>query len=571
MHTINPYTAVLTNVQIENLISKIRSNLPLWEINPLKTQIAFGHFIDGICLIYLDIPQNHFDELYGWAETHRYAKYAINEKGEFISFKIDGLSINGLERIVGNSKMYIESFGIKRCLDISGSLVSTQDIDCWKPATYSDKLKIFLRSSTTNIPSIDTYSEEDYFDDSFDDLDFEYFEESTFDIIDEEDDGEFISRKFISQGTTCSTLLNSVKLDTTKDTNYIINNRYLLLKDNIRNYFSEEELEYSDPIEINYGTYIDLFRQYNLNSDIWRDRYGVFDLHQHKTIIRCGEMTYVVAFINGFTRIDFNNEKILTFDFWDSYNNIGIPYRSSIEVSKSCPLIFDCITGRRFRKAQNEIHRYNRFQDERSGLDSGEWYILREGPYAGCTLYWMLRNNLNYVVYLIRKNYLFLHDCFKYDVFNSYDKSAFNRITLSLDLRTRFEDIEDTEQTLSVQSPLSQYRLCERIGVPWSDPTIGELIEQDFKYICILIKYRSLYIAPSVIEKLEALHSGESSYLKKLSKIRIEAENYEAERVDYENELRNKQQTDWDEYIIREANREFDDLMNDNDAWGNID
>ncbi len=43
------------------------------------------------------------------------------------------------------------------------------------------------------------------------------------------------------------------------------------------------------------------------------------------------------------------------------------------------------------------------------------------------------------------------------------------------------------------------------------------------------------------------------------------------ENIEYQEEYNNWIQAEWDEYNIREANRQFNELMNDNDAWGNID
>lgn len=45
----------------------------------------------------------------------------------------------------------------------------------------------------------------------------------------------------------------------------------------------------------------------------------------------------------------------------------------------------------------------------------------------------------------------------------------------------------------------------------------------------------------------------------------------EAEERRYKEELDNEIDAKWDEYDVREANRQFGSMMDDNEAWGNID
>lgn len=102
-----------------------------------------------------------------------------------------------------------------------------------------------------------------------------------------------------------------------------------------------------------------------------------------------------------------------------------------------------------------------------------------------------------------------------------------------------------------------------------------DIVRLDYKYLCTLIKCRSLFVNLDVIEELKKEHSGDKSYLKKLSSVEDEAVCYQAE---YQEMIRCDKAM-YDSYIeglseeeeIKEANRQFNEMMDDFDAWGNID
>ena len=104
--------------------------------------------------------------------------------------------------------------------------------------------------------------------------------------------------------------------------------------------------------------------------------------------------------------------------------------------------------------------------------------------------------------------------------------------------------------------------------IPKLDPVVDNEIIYDYEdvnYIVSLTDSGRIEIDKGILE--DAINEGDSEYSVILDSI----ESHEAEIEEREREEWERFQWEMEQDCIRQANRDFEDMMNDYDAWGNID
>lgn len=423
----------LTSKEIEDIKDNVRLLMKERYGDAIeRSEIAIGNFYNGVALIYIGYSQKHVADIYG-LESHAVAQLAINPAGEFIKFKIEkGQEYFGYETYNSESDSSLVRFDLRRAKEVIGDdVITTENFSSWAYSkdTYklSDDLFCYCLvekgAASPNVEPIQEYIANENDEDNEYDLYEDFYEGDSVDIDDEEKKIILDNTFYIRCWGASRAVINPIKLDTNLNTLYVIRNRYILLCDNMCNYMPDGYIEYDDPDKY-CRSYYNLFARYHISStDILEDRYGVFDLFVKKTIIHVGEMRYCQAMISGFTRLDFlNNDKILTFDYFDIKAGKGIPYNSKLTYDGVHNLAFSCIDGREFNKAANIITDYWNDEKTRTGKNAGEWYIIREGKNAGRTLCWLLSNDrIKDIVKMIVTSYLYIDNFQNYTYPSSYD------------------------------------------------------------------------------------------------------------------------------------------------------
>lgn len=350
MNNSKPAHLVLSDSQLNIIRDKIRQQLSEYYDYIDNVSIAFGHFIDGLCLVYFHERQSDLEEDCNYVERMCKAKCAIDENGNFIQFIIDGKSFTGLEE---EFLCDYAEFDIYRCSNIVGDEITTDDFEKWNSGE-DVCLSSFLKVETS------------------------VFWEPEFD--ENGNDISTVNKYYIGEYYKSRQHIFLRELKSDKSTRFIIKNRYLLLCDNIEWHYCCRDCN-GDCSDINscfikwdICEYESIFERYEMESDAYKNRYGVYDLYKHRIAIHCGEMTCATAFIAGFLRIDFMQNKILTFDFLDNYNNVGIPFNPHIKVVYR-DYIAVSVTERYFHHAQNEIFGYTNSEKKKV------WIICREMVY----------------------------------------------------------------------------------------------------------------------------------------------------------------------------------------------
>lgn len=312
--------------------------------------------------------------------------------------------------------------------------------------------------------------------------------------------------------------------------------------------------EYDDPDKYVYS-YYNLFARYHIDStDILENRYGVFDLSVKKTIIHVGEMGYTQAMISGFVRLDFTSyQSIITFDYFDRKADKGIPYNKKLTYSGVKNLATSCIDGREYNRAANIITDYWNNAKSRTGKNTGEWYIIREGKNAGRTLCWLLANSyIKDVVYMIVSSYLSFNNFQNFTYPSSYDKKIRNKIWLALDSNKIFEEVKNTADVLELTEPFNRYDLTKHQSLTidlWGEdePNFEQLVEDDTDYLVGLIERHCLLVNDDVFDELVESYEGNKSYLKKLSKVKEANERYKEDITYYEERCKDEIRSRWEE------------------------
>lgn len=554
----------LTSKEIEDIKDNVRLLMKERYGDAIeRSEIAIGNFYNGVALIYIGYSQKHVADIYG-LESHAVAQLAINPAGEFIKFKIEkGQEYFGYETYNSESDSSLVRFDLRRAKEVIGDdVITTENFSSWAYSkdTYklSDDLFCYCLvekgAASPNVEPIQEYIANENDEDNEYDLYEDFYEGDSVDIDDEEKKIILDNTFYIRCWGASRAVINPIKLDTNLNTLYVIRNRYILLCDNMCNYMPDDYIEYDDPDKY-CRSYYNLFARYHISStDILEDRYGVFDLFVKKTIIHVGEMRYCQAMISGFTRLDFlNNDKILTFDYFDIKAGKGIPYNSKLTYDGVHNLVSSCIDGREFNKAANIITYYWNDEKTRTGKNAGEWYIIREGKNAGRTLCWLLSNDrIKDIVKMIVTSYLYIDDFQKYTYPSSYDTKKRNKIWLALDTQKIFEEIKSPEDYLELEHPFSQYSMTKYQSLvidSWGDnePNFEELVEEDTDYLVGLINNHCLLVDGSVFDELEESYKGNDSYLNKLFKVKAANNRYKEDIEDYEKRCEDEIHSRWEE------------------------
>lgn len=559
-----------------------------------RAEIAIGNFYNGLALIYIGRSQQHMADEYG-LEPFSSAQLAINPDGDFIKIKLEkGQEYFGFETYNSESNSTLVRFSLRRAKDVIGKdTITTDDFSSWEFSRdkykLADEIFCFCQVEQGNVsPYTDPIAEyivneeEDYddYDDYYDEFYGDYDEDESEDIDDDEKEPILSATFYFRCWGASRALLSPIKLDTNQNTLFVINDRYILLCDNMRHYMPEDYYEYDDPDKYVHS-YYNLFARYHINStDILENRYGVFDLYAKKTIIHVGEIGYTQAMISGFTRLDFTPyQSILTFDYFDRKAGKGVPYNKELSYKGIRNLATSCIDGREYNRAANIITDYWNDEKSRTGKNTGEWYIIREGKNAGRTLCWLLANDkIKDLVYMIASAYLSFNNFQDFTYPSSYDKKRRNKIWLALDSQKIFESVKSPDDVLELSVPFSQYSMTKYQSLTsglWGEeePNFEQLVEDDTDYLIGLIERHCLLVEDDVFDVLEESYEGNKSYLKKLSKVKEVNNEYKEEIKDYEERCENEERSRWEaeeqRYWENEGYRSA--FENDPDAEWNID
>lgn len=557
-----------------------------------RAEIAIGDFYNGLALVYIGKSQNLMDERFE-LESNSTAQLAINLSGEFVKIKLENdQEFYGFETYNKETDSTLVSFSLYRAKEVvSNGTVSTDDFANWRDSKDNVKLsndffcKCLVKKGDCK-PRINDIScfigyqaaDDNYDDEEYDDFDDFIYEEEEREEQEYEEQNVICSSYYIQCWGVTRKILNSTKLNTTDNTRYVIHRRYILLCDNMRNYMPEDYFEYDDPDKYCHS-YYNLFARYRISeTDILSDRYGVFDLYKKRIIIHVGEMGYTQAMISGFVRIDFlKNQEILTFDYFDIKANKGVSYNSKLTYKGVRNLATSCIDGRQYNLAANIITDYWGIEETRTGKNTGEWYIIREGKNAGRTLCWLLANGkIKDVVYMIASSYLSFNNFHHFTYPSSHDTKKRNKIWLALDRHNIFKEIMNPEDVLELVEPFSRYSMTKHQTLTsdsWGqqEPNFEELVDVDTDYLVGLIHSHCLSVGDSVIEELEDAYNGNKSYLSKLSKVIEANERYNEEFEAYEERCESEMRSRWEEERFWENEGYCSAFEDDPDAEWNID
>lgn len=135
------------------------------------------------------------------------------------------------------------------------------------------------------------------------------------------------------------------------------------------------------------------------------------------------------------------------------------------------------------------------------------------------------------------------------------------KIRLNQEIHLTFSDICSVAETI---------KSSEKYGIvsSFQGKTIDQIVycKGGTKYIVALLKVGKLKIEKSVLLDLRAKALNDIE--EKCYNILLDViEDIEMKQIEYDSKILKE----LDDYEIREANREFNDMMNDMDAWGNID
>lgn len=567
----------LTPEEVENIKDNVRLLMKGRYGDAIeRAEIAIGNFYNGVALIYIGHSQKCIADVLS-LESSAVAQLAINPAGEFIKFKFEKeQEYFGYETYNTDSDSSLVRFDLRRAKEVIGDdTITTDDFSSW--AYSKDKYKLSddlfcfceVEKGVTS-PKVEPIQEYRVNENDDEYNFYEDFDEGDrYDIDDEEaKEKKILANTFYIRCWGVSrAVLSPIKLDTNLNTLYVIKKRYILLCDNMRSYMPDDYCEYDNPDKYCHS-YYNMFARYRISStDILQNRYGVFDLFVKRTIIHVGEMGYCQAMISGFTRLDFlNNYEILTFDYFDIKAGKGVLYNSKLTYDGVHILAYSCIDGREFKSAANIITDYWGNEKTRTGKNTGEWYIIREGKNAGRTLCWLLANNkIKDIVNMIATSYLHINNFQNYTYPSSYETKKRNKIWLALDSNKIFEEIKNPEDHLELTHPFSQYSLTKHQSLvinSWGDnePNFEQLVEEDTDYLIGLIDNHCLFVDDKVFDELEESYKGNKFYLNKLFKVKaVNNENIEYYEDRYED------QRGWEYEGYRSA---FED---DSDAEWNID
>lgn len=583
MPKIQPIEDVFSPERVEEIKQSIRDALRKRYSSHIDyCEIAIGKMVNGIALVYIGELQSEIELV----ERICNAQLAINAKGELVSFeyKQGTEKFFGYETYIQESDMTLLSLKLKRCYHVNRKkIISTDEYQEWNDINAKNQISIsefitckiqvskgeelfhqYLECPNYFIKNDDGYSPRAFSDDISCYTDFLY---------EEIEDKSTQNHKTESYLINCreSGFNSAARLNTQAYTQFIINNSYLLLCDNIRNYDestlwdewvwntehslaaqSYHRIQYED--EAFFPGIPDI-----LKSDLINNRYGVYDIRKHRTIIHVGETNNDNLLICGFTKLEFTGNDIITFDILDINSQNGIPYSSKLsgknERDPRAPLCEPpdySLYGGRARNLVTDPESFI-YADSKAG----EWYIMREGRHAGRPLCWLLtKGYYKDVLKMIYEKYLAIEG-FQYFVLPYKDKIR-DAIWLALDQQKLFEDIKSADDCLCLTDNYASRSVAKYDAIdfakPYSEydeddegdestPTFEVLVNKDVNYIVGLINFRKLYVEQTVIDELKERHKGDEEYLANLWKVDLELD-YWNDEIEMAKEER-KYYEDW--------------------------
>lgn len=503
-------------------------------------EIAFGNMVNGISLVYLGQLQQDIDNV----ERVCYAQLAINHNGDFIDVFTDEKKQKffGYETYDEKEDVTFLQFRLARLFNVisSSDLVSTEDFNNWKYNPDATSISEYficdyevypgnVKPQTVEIRFFIESGDEELNDDAYD-----YYD----DLLFEGEEETSIYSDLITRNTyLCRSwgwnkqMFDYKRLSISCYSRFIIKDLYLLLVDNLRSYFSDEDFESIEPYITPYRA---LFERYKImDDDAYDNRYGIYDISQKKVIIHAGEMQLSCALISGFRRIDFYYSSILTYDFLDILAEEGMHYSKHLSgINNPSIVSSSCLRGGQvWVKARFSVTDYWSNPKSRTGLNAGEWFIIREGEHAGRTLCWLLANGFAQdVIKMIDIGYLSFNNFNHFHYPSSIDQKSRDEIWLALDKQQKFHDITSISDCLELEFPFSQHWIAKHDAIAldtWGEPpSFEELVYDDTDYLVGLIDKRSLYVKQNVMNELKDCYEGNKKYLLKLKKVQDALDDY---------------------------------------------
>lgn len=226
-------------------------------------------------------------------------------------------------------------------------------------------------------------------------------------------------------------------------------------------------------------------------------------------------------------------------------------------------IVINMIHDRKREQQDNEKYRwYGQGWDYDNKFFNGymlESKFLRYPPHIkGFTLKYLYKFYPSQLKYLSDNELILIPNRFLDTLGNN---ELVREIRLNQERHLFYSDICSTSDTIKS----SEYN---GIVSSYQGKTISQIIysKGGTKHLVGLLKFGNLNIDKSVLEKLftnAATYIEKNCYNILLSVIKD---------IEYKKEQYNDWvQRQWDEYDIKEANREFNDMMHDYDAWGNLD
>lgn len=454
------YFEVLSEEQIKSIKERVYGN----EINRSFycldyniDNIAFGKFINGYCLIYVNSLQEHISRYEDSSNFH--ASYIIDEKGEFVQLPFDkNKKLTGISEIDKDDyNITIQRIYTKK----KSAKISTDDI---KYAINESLPTSYLLYQGSLLGPFD-------------------------------EDGGLPTTDMSGGIINIRSKERLYKGDIKCFDNILFKDRYMFLKWQ----FKSEEWK----CEEDWKAFLVHGYSEDELADCYAIRYGLFDMLKGKIIIHCDNTG--LYYVNGFRKIEIDDNGIYTYTYKDLEKGVGIKYSPRIKECSSKPsslavnddtLNYECV---------NVVDRYNPAYS----------FILREGKYAGRNLLWLLIEKSMEVFKYINLNYIWFSSVS--DLPFCIDDKIIKGIWLRMDMKKEFEPILDANSRIHSKDC---FPLCERSL--YEGKTIVDVISCDYKYIYKLVtKYQSpIEIDLQVFDVLEELWSGNKTLLNKLQNIK---------------------------------------------------
>lgn len=553
---------VLTFEEIAEVKGNVRSALGRrYKYCIENAEIAIGRMVNGIALVYVGERQESID----FVERNCSAQLAINSKGEFVKIPIGpkNACLYGFETYDEDSDKTLGEFRLRRLFTVVKSEnVSTDEFDGWSTDFKAASISEYIICESVIYDGravVDSSAVSDFLGDSggnggFDGCSYLYGDNSAeaMTCCFDEDKKHRYCCLLKCWGWNRSEFGKSM-IPSGKATSFLIKSRYLLLYDNLREYFYDDVHGEMMPYEHDASSYLSLLKRYKMSSDdLFENRYGVYDINAKSLIIHVGEMRRACALISGFRRLDFVGSGILTYDIFDMLASKGVPYSPELSGIDNPRVVAYSVFGRMYLEAHFKVTEYWGDARSRSGINAGEWYLIREGKHAGRTLCWLLANGFyRDVVRMINQGYI------SFDNFNHFtypsvlERKQRDAVWLALDGQKLFKDVDSIDDCLELKPPFDRDWIAKHSSIAideYSDePCFEELVAEDTDYLVGLIDRRCLFVSPSVVAELQEIYEGNGSYLSKLKRIERALDEYQADIHDLQERARLDMESMWDE------------------------